>query len=254
MKSFLGRIWMPLRFESSLGSSDITKSKSHRVPRHGSFPSSILSQGKQERKSTQKMWSTNSGKDRWGWLAIAVGKLLNHQEKITSSSKAQCFAKRGKNCQMCKACRNIHIVSPHCPWQVLKLPRVRRHSVLPFSILSEKKKNKGGILPRFWDKLKKGWRSKRIAAPARLTETSQWWASSLHSPWQVLKLPRLRRHQVRRHSVSIFSTLSRRREEFHQKISTTNSRRTIGEDGKVITAAPARLAETCRWWASPHSP
>jgi hypothetical protein len=73
---------------------------------------------------------------------------------------------------MCKACRNIYIVSPHCPWQVLKLPRVRRHSVLPFSILSEEKKKKG-ILSRFWDKLEKGWRSKRIAAPARLAKTSQ---------------------------------------------------------------------------------
>ena len=161
---------MPLHFKSSLRSSDITKSKSHRVPRHSSFPSSILSQGKQERNSKDVVHKLR--KDRWGWVAIAVGKLLNHQEKITRSSKAQCFAKRGKNCHMCKACRNIHIVSPHCPWQVLKLPRVRRHSVLPFSILSEGKK-KGGILPRFWDKLEKGWRSKRIAAPARLANTSQ---------------------------------------------------------------------------------
>ena len=57
-------------------------------------------------------------KDRWGWVAFAIGKLLNHQEQITSSSKAQCFPKRGKNCHKCKACRNIHIVSPHCPGQV----------------------------------------------------------------------------------------------------------------------------------------
>jgi hypothetical protein len=35
------------------------------------------------------------------------------------------------------------------------------------------RKKKGGILPRFWDKLEKGWRSKRIAAPARLAKTSQ---------------------------------------------------------------------------------
>lgn len=133
----LGRIQMPLRFRSSLGSSKnyqeqvATSSKAQQLPIQHPLP----------RKTREEVFPKDLvhklRKDRWGWVAIAVGKLLNHQEQITSSSKAQCFAKRGKNCHMCKACRNIHIVSPHCPSQVLKLPRVWRHSVLPFSILSE---------------------------------------------------------------------------------------------------------------------